>query len=58
MLITRSDDGYFGLKRSLAGVLGEAVAQFLVEPAFSGRKILHGVAMRRDTHASVNSLGH
>ena len=26
MLITRSDDGYFGLTQSLAGVFGEAVA--------------------------------
>ena len=30
MLITRSDDGYFGQRRSLFGVLGKAVASQFV----------------------------
>ena len=48
MLITRSDDGYFGLRQRLAGVFGEAVAT----PSVDQRALLD---RRRSSSGTINS---
>ncbi len=57
MLITRSDDGYFGLRQSLAGVFDKAVSSWfgnasdehgLTEDGKTVAPLFHGLLFRRD----------